>query len=411
MSNVLVVLTDKYPYGNRETFIESERVYWRVFDKVLICPVLVRSTDTIRNGFECSNDEKLICTKEDGLKLWTIIKGLNGAISFVDMITELHRTTTITDKKNAFAMMVFTNFRYKRIAKELEKYIEVGDNILFYSYWMFEPSLVGAGLKEHFFNSRFVTRAHGYDLYEERHLNNYIPFREMVLDRVEAIYTVSENGKEYLRQRYQHKYDFKISIERLGTKKLFDNETIMHKKNKAVIVSCSNLIMLKRVERIIESLKDIKTNVEWFHFGDGELFESLVDKSRVLPPNVEAHFMGHIPNKEVQRFYSKEYVDAFLSVSETEGVPVSIMEAQSYGIPVVATNVGGVSELVKNGKNGVLLNKDFSNEELLHAIHEVIKNAELYRKCAMETWQTKSNADMIYDNLFQRELIATTQAY
>ena len=41
-------------------------------------------------------------------------------------------------------------------------------------------------------------------------------------------------------------------------------------------------------------------------------------------------------------------VDLFLTVSANEGIPVSIMEAQSFGIPVIATDVGGISEIVNN---------------------------------------------------------------
>ena len=53
-----------------------------------------------------------------------------------------------------------------------------------------------------------------------------------------------------------------------------------------------------------------------------------------------------------------------MNVSESEGIPVSIMEASSFGIPVIATNVGGVGEIVENGYNGLLLNKDFLNRDL-----------------------------------------------
>ncbi|MGZ5247769.1 MAG: glycosyltransferase, partial [Flavitalea sp.] len=55
--------------------------------------------------------------------------------------------------------------------------------------------------------------------------------------------------------------------------------------------------------------------------------------------------------------------DLFLNVSESEGVPVSIMEAMSAGLPVIATNVGGTREIV-DGSNGVLVNKNISALEL-----------------------------------------------
>ena len=59
----------------------------------------------------------------------------------------------------------------------------------------------------------------------------------------------------------------------------------------------------------------------------------------------------------------------FINVSSTEGIPVSIMEAMSFGIPVIATAVGGTPEIVNN-ENGYLLSKDPSAKELA----EVIQN-------------------------------------
>ena len=49
-------------------------------------------------------------------------------------------------------------------------------------------------------------------------------------------------------------------------------------------------------------------------------------------------------------------------------LPVSVMEAMSFGIPVLATDVGGTSEIVKDGCNGFLLNADFTAEEFKEKI-------------------------------------------
>ena len=46
-------------------------------------------------------------------------------------------------------------------------------------------------------------------------------------------------------------------------------------------------------------------------------------------------------------WYRRNRVDLFISLSSSEGLPVSMMEAISFGIPILATDVGGVSEIVK----------------------------------------------------------------
>ena len=75
-------------------------------------------------------------------------------------------------------------------------------------------------------------------------------------------------------------------------------------------------------------------------------------------------------------------VDLFLNVSEYEGVPVSVMEAQSFGIPVIATAVGGTPEIV-NEENGFLLPENPSQDEIASAIYDVVTNKEKWEKKRM----------------------------
>ncbi len=406
MNNMLIVLTDKFPYGKGETFVEAERKAWCVFDRVFICPVLVKPYDEIREGFLCQDYEELITTTEQKVGIKQILQGLTGCIKSREIINEVKQTSGVENKKTAFAVAVRTNLRIKRILLELKKRIEQFDNsrILIYSYWMYEPALVAVGLKRYFTSSRVVSRAHGYDLYEDRHIYDYIPYRKMTLECLDAIYPISENGRHYLSEKYHGAYDCKISVKRLGTDKFFDGTKQEKKTDGILIVSCSNMVPLKRIDRIIDMLHLEKREMEWVHFGDGELMESIKKRTKSLPQNILVHFIGRVPNRDIQRFYSEHFVNAFVNVSEYEGVPVSIMEAQSYGIPVIATDVGGTSELVHHNENGVLLKKDFADKELLDAIEQVELNEELYRKNAKKTWEENSNAAFIFKDFFDREL-------
>ncbi len=57
-------------------------------------------------------------------------------------------------------------------------------------------------------------------------------------------------------------------------------------------------------------------------------------------------------------------------MSSSEGLPVTMMECMARGMPVMATDVGGVCEIVENGKNGFMLKPDFTDGELVSAIKE-----------------------------------------
>ena len=74
---------------------------------------------------------------------------------------------------------------------------------------------------------------------------------------------------------------------------------------------------------------------------------------------------GHAPHGDVAVYYASHAVDAFINVSASEGLPVSIMETQSFGTPVIPTSVGGTPELVTQ-QNGWLLPCD-SWRALAHA--------------------------------------------
>lgn len=409
MNRSLIVLTDKYPYGNGETYVETERPYWSKFDHVYICPVLVRKVDRIRENFTAMPYETVVSTVDTKPKLIEAIGGLIGSISVRDYFQEvkmLRKTgrTSIRNIRTLIFMGILSNLRMQRIEMTLKPMLGYRgeDKRLLYSYWMYEPAIVGTGLKDRLHCSRFISRVHRYDLYEELQKTGYLPFRERVLKRLDRLYSISDDGKKYFSEHYDGKYDEKIVISRLGTVRKFDVYT-GDRGEEPVIVSCSNLIPVKRVELIIDALCEYDKPITWYHFGDGILRHDLEEKIKHLPDNIHAHLMGFTLNDDIQKFYSEHYIDAFINVSESEGVPVSIMEAQSYGIPVVATNVGGTPELVHNGENGILIEKNFSNKDLCEAVNTVLQSQEHYRIAAYSTWQEKCDANSVYSQLCHRE--------
>src|SRR5690606_27302811 len=121
---------------------------------------------------------------------------------------------------------------------------------------------------------------------------------------------------------------------------------------------------LKRVHLIVSALQTIENQeIEWIHFGDGVLYNEVATLSKGLSSNIKSIFKGRVLNSEILNFYKNNYVDLFVNISTNEGIPVSIMEAFSFGIPTFATNVGATAELV-NEFNGMLVEKDFDIQEL-----------------------------------------------
>ena len=401
MKTCLVVLTDKYPFGDGGAFVENEHYFWNKYDRVLICPVMANNEDIISSDFALYENEVLIESFEKKYNIFGKIFNLFGVVSLCECIMELRNVSCFSMFKTFVFSIYLINSRFKRIYKHVKKYL-INDeisNVTIYAYWLYEPAQVGVFLKKYIKkinkNVVLISRAHGYDLYEERQKDYYFPFRDLVLNSTDKILPISEMGKNYLNKKYNYKFNDKIQVSRLGCYKLFENNS-QKTDNRIVIVSCSNLVPLKRIEKLIDFFCQYEKEVDWFHFGEGELYNKLVNYSNKLPDNISLSFMGYVSNDILQLFYSNNYIDFFINVSETEGIPVSIMEAFSYGIPVIATDVGGVSEIVYSKKNGVLLNVDFSYDELKIAIDDVIIHGDKYRIEAFETWKRLSDARKVY---------------
>ena len=73
------------------------------------------------------------------------------------------------------------------------------------------------------------------------------------------------------------------------------------------------------------------------------LREYIEDNISSLPSTISVKIMGRMKNKDIYSLYEKEKPDLFINLSSSEGIPVSIMEAMSFGIPVISTDVGGTT--------------------------------------------------------------------
>jgi glycosyltransferase involved in cell wall biosynthesis len=242
-------------------------------------------------------------------------------------------------------------------------------------------------------------RFHNYDLYLERN-GGYIPFRKSFFDLIDVLLPISESGRLYLENVFLIDPE-KIAVVRLGTiskgRSYFSRDGIFR------LVSCSNMVSVKRIDKIIGALKLIKDErIAWLHIGDGALKDELQNLARALGPNIQVSFIGKLAPFEVLEYYIGHPVDLFINTSEFEGVPVSIMEAFSAGIPVIATDVGGTSEIVDNTV-GVLLEPTADSFTISREVKKFIRLTGQERQdlsnAAFERYQNLCNANVCAEKL------------
>lgn len=115
--------------------------------------------------------------------------------------------------------------------------------------------------------------------------------------------------------------------------------------------------------------------------GDGPLFEANVAYAKALHIGSAVTFLG--ARTDVEKLLPQ--YDLFLLLSNWEGFPISIIEAMRAGLPVMASNVGGVKEAVTHGETGWLIPRDDSTllqvyEYILHHPTEFVQMGQNARR-------------------------------
>ncbi|MCI8513985.1 MAG: glycosyltransferase [Lachnospiraceae bacterium] len=402
----LILLANAFPYGDWEPYLETEIKYYDCFDKVQICSLQVRKEQMNRIRELPSDKYHVFSVRKvsDLIYIFYSFFALADANFYMEMLEVLKMKRSILKRLIRLAVYVSrSHYEAGRILTYLRK---TGlnadkDQGLIYSYRFEYQPYVGLLIQKKYPRFKVVSRAHGYDLYEERNAEAYIPMRRILLKKLDKVFMVSEDGRNYLRKKYPQ-FDKKILVQRLGTVGRKYIRARAPENQKISIVSCSNVIPLKRVGMIAGSLSRIKDiDVYWTHYGEGILSDEIKDFCRRnLPANIHYIFRGNVANQKILEEYSKGVYQLFINVSSAEGIPVSLMEAMSFGIPCVATDVGGTNEILKDGKEGILLNAECSSEDLAQVIRRFARmDAEEYRmfsENARMNWASRYNADKNY---------------
>lgn len=277
--------------------------------------------------------------------------------------------------------------------------------VVLYAYWTHDWATQLALLKVRHPQLWFVTRAHGFDLYEHQHRTGVIPFRQLQLQGLERMCCVSQAGVDHMRTRHPQVVH-KVTLARLGT---LDHGFGRASTDGVVrVVSCGYVIPRKRVELLAEALLHVRTPVHWTHFGDGPGMAAVRAIVAKLPPHVQVDLRGATPNSGIMAWYAAQPVDVHVLTSRLEGgVAVVLQEAASFGIPLIATDSGGVRDIV-NAHTGVLLPTESTPEMIAEAL-EAVPGGPLsdpaFRSGVRAFWQAHFQAEATYDR-FCDELLA-----
>ncbi|MDT3767211.1 glycosyltransferase [Gleimia hominis] len=407
MNQLVLVLTDFFPYEVGEEFFEQEIGYLAdAVDEVLCVPMRAHKPDRQTRALP-KNASAVLPDRPFSDNKWVTA----GAYLPKLMATCPELVDWSNWRKPEWIMMdirfgTHALEVYDRVSKALKgKDFSQYSSVVLYSYWFYTGVAVAQQLKENEFKGVPVTimsRAHAYDVDEDDSPRGYLPARPYLMQVVNRVCAISNYSEEILKRRVPQLAN-KVAVRRLGVPQA--RRVRRTRKAPFWIVSCSHLADYKRIELLIESLAVLESwgyRFRWTHVGERDQAKIAAKQALVKELGIrnEVEFTGYIPNEQARALYANPDMSLFVNSSTGEGVPVSIMEAQAYGLPVVATSSGGTAEIVHDQSNGVVVPVDCTAEDFAQAIRQVIdSDDEQYQSmciAAHDTWDAMSNAKRQY---------------
>lgn len=400
----LWLFTLSYPYGNGEPFLETELpIIARRFERVRIFPLLPKGNKrelpanaTVERVFgeeEVFKPMPLLHVFLELPRLWKLWR-ISRASAPSPAVFRKHRRELFSIVRQAFER---ERIWRQRIGRTYDP-----RKVILFSYWTSDWATILGLWKLREPRVGFVSRMMGYDLFDHRADDRWQRLQAFHVQQVDHIFTISKAGLEHMQERYPQRVD-KFSISYLAT--LDHGSAPWAPASELRIVSCANVIPLKRVHLIAQALKYAKGPMSWTHFGDGEERPRIEACLKDLPPHVRVDLKGNCRNEEILAWYRTEQADVFVHTSETEGgVPVALQEAASFGIPLLAANAGGVPEIVTT-VTGVLLPNALTSEMLAEAL-EGFRDATRWNSSARQGvrsfWARNFQAEVIHDRFCDR---------
>ena len=196
----LLLLTKSYPYGAQETFLENEiRTLSKYFVKIYIIACEVPKIEKTTRPIPDNVVAYCLLRKS---KIRDVVFSLNNIVrKRTDFADELQNAHSLTSK----LFLCYFEEKSQRIYKTILKNHLLNNlkgAFVLYSYWLFTTARVGTLISEKMKPICAFSRAHGYDLYEERNKTKYLPYRRLFLKTFDYIFPCSEDGTAYLNLHY-----------------------------------------------------------------------------------------------------------------------------------------------------------------------------------------------------------------
>jgi len=405
---ILLIFTNNYPYDTvgEQTFLSGEiNVLKKYFDRIVLVPQHKhKELLPLQAGIEA--DLSLSDRLSFFNRLQAFLSSFFQRDVFEDIGNRFPASLSLEYLKKIFFFLSGARITQMWLKEWLQKENVSPSDVVCYTYWFIDVTMGLGWAKTELPQLKVISRAHGYDLYEE--LYKPWPLRVRSISMLDGLFADSDIGTNYLLEkhpRFKEKYKTALlGVPEPGALSQPSQDGILR------IASCSTINPIKRIDLLFKGIvaaaeRRGDQKIEWTHFGGGQERQEFMDRvEKEFPQNAKGFFPGYQTQRHLIQTYIEKPVDVFVNVSSTEGTPVSIMEAISCGIPVIATAVGGNVEIVQE-RNGFLLSENPTPDEIADALLNVMDIRELWlekRKGSREVWQERYNETTNFEAFAQR---------
>jgi len=233
------------------------------------------------------------------------------------------------------------------------------------------------------YNVKVIYTAHGFHFYKGAPLINwmiYYPIEKWLSKCTDCLITINKEDYNLAKRKFRTKqielvHGVGVDENKFKNIKINKEEKLKEldlQSNKKIVITVAELTKGKNHETIIRAIKDMD-NVYYLICGEGKLENYLKELVNQLGMKDKVIFLGF--RKDINELLSIS--DLFVFPSYREGLPVAVMEAMFVGVPILASNIRGITDLITDDKYLISAN---DVEKYKYCIEELLSNKEICNK-------------------------------
>jgi phosphatidylinositol alpha-1,6-mannosyltransferase len=187
-----------------------------------------------------------------------------------------------------------------------------------------------------------------------------------------------------------------------------NKKTIINIQGDPILLTLARLEKRKGHEYILSVVAKLKIdypNIQYVIAGSGIELENLIDQTKSLKIEKNVIFVGNVDNNQKNYLFEKTTLMVMPTIDESakssiEGFGIAYIEASFYGIPSIASNIGGTNEAVLHNKTGLIIS---NIDELYNSLKELLCNQNKLKKLG-ENAKMRAESDFIWSKIVKKYL-------